>query len=251
MFKRLRHDYKKSVIIGGFRHTVESPRYHYPEAELWLQSTSARAWDWVLYDWSRWFDIHDVEPTSYYPGIRLQRPDVLAWYHKQGNERPIYLLSRVQEIIGSQAYPIDIIMEEFGLEGAQHFGCQYDYMGALALHEKFERWILYGAGQPYTEDREGPGAAHWFKHHKSFLYWLRLAKSRGVDIVFDTPESNMFTDEMIDDTEKWPTPEPLKARYGYDMSVDAEFWLRWKDEQNTDHPFAHSYDNKLPADNKP
>lgn len=42
-----------SVILGGYRHTVESPRYHFPDAELWLQSTSARAWDWILYEIGR------------------------------------------------------------------------------------------------------------------------------------------------------------------------------------------------------
>ena len=239
-YKRIRFDYKKSVIIGGFRHTVESPRYHYPEAELWLQSTSARAWNWVLYDWSRWFDIHEVEPTSYYPGIRMQRPDVLAWYHQQGNERPIYMISKVREIIGSERYPIEMVEQEFGIEGVQQLGCQYDFMGAIALHEKFERWILYGAGQPYCEDREGEQAMHWLKHHKSFIYWLRLARKRGVDIVFDTPESNMFTDEMIDDEQKYPMPVPLKARYGYDMQVDSEFWLKWKDGPNDEHPFSNA-----------
>jgi hypothetical protein len=252
MYRRLRDDIKKSVIMGGFRHTVESPRYHYPEAELWLQSTSARAWQWNLYDWSRWFDIHEVDPTSYYPGIRLQRPDVLAWYYLQGSERPIYMISKVREIIGSRKYPINTIMAEFGEEGTQHLGCQADYMGALALHEKFERWILYGMGQPYTEDREGPKAASWFKRHGTFLYWLRLAKSRGVDIVLDTPETNMFNYEMIDNEEKWPTPGPLKARYGYDMSVDSEYWLKWKDEINDEHPFAADYDILDPnTDTKP
>lgn len=211
----------KAVILGGFRHTVESPRYHYPHAELWLQSTSARAWDWVIYDWSRWFDIHTVEPQSFYPGIRLMRPDVLAWYHKQGSERPIYMTERCREIIGSQAYPIERITAQFG---AQYFGCQLDYMGALALHEGFDQWILYGIGQPYVADRGGEKARHWFKHHGTFLYWLRLAQARGVEIILDTPASNMFTPEMIADTEAWPTPPPRTWRYGYDMGVERNLY---------------------------
>ena len=232
-YKRLVFDVKKSVIIGGFRHTVESPRYHYPEAELWLQSTRARAWDWQIYDWSRWFDIHDIDPQAFYPGIRMQRPDVLAWYLKQGSERPIYLTRRVPEIIGSREYPIDRLTEKFP-EGVKYLGCQLDYMGMLALDEEFERWILYGVGQPYTEDRAGARAKHWFKHHGTFLYWLRLAKSRGVDIVLDTPESNMFTHEMIADEANWPTPPPNPARYGYDMGVDR---LSLYEQQAAEYPF--------------
>ena len=207
----------KAVIMGGFRHTVESPRMHYPDAELWLQSTSARAWDFNIHDWSRWFDVHAIRPDSYYPGIRIMRPDVLHWYHKQGSERPIYFTEQYAEILASRAYPIKKITAAFGLG---HFGCQLDYMGALALLEGFDRWILYGIGQPYVIDRDGDQARHYFKHHGHFLYWLRLATARGVEIVFDTPASNLVTAEMIADEERYPTPELCPLRYGYDMGIE-------------------------------
>lgn len=210
---------KKAVIIGGFRHTVESPRYHYPHAELWLQSTSARAWDWIIYDWSRWFDIHAIDPQTFYPGIRLMRPDVLAWYYKQGSERPIYFTEHHPTILASRAYPIERITGQFGVG---YFGCQLDYMGAMALDEGFDQWILYGVGQPYVADRTSARARHWFKHHGTFLYWLRLAKSRGVDIVLDTPASNMFSLQMIADEAQYPTPPPSELRYGYDMGLPHE-----------------------------
>ena len=206
-----------SVIIGGYRHTVESPRYHFPDAELWLQSTSARAWDWILYDWSRWFDIHTIEPQSFYPGIKAMRPDVLAWYHKQGRERPIYMTTQYPQIIASRAYPIERITQQFG---AGYFGCQLDYMAALALEEGFDRWILYGVGQPYCLERTSEAAQKWWHYHGTFLYWLRLANRRGVEILFDTPASNLITPGMILDTEQYPTPTPLTYRYGYDMNVE-------------------------------
>jgi len=209
----------KSVIIGGFRHTVESPRYHYPHAELWLQSTSARAWDWILYDWSRWFDIHTIGPQSHYPGIRAMRPDVLNWYYKQGAERPIYFTEKYPDIIASRAYPIERITEKYG---ASYFGCQLDYMAAMALDEGFGRWILYGVGQLYVADRDGDRAKKWMQHHGTFLYWLRLAQKLGVEIVLDTPASNLITLEMVADDEQFPTPEPRQARYGYDMGLPIE-----------------------------
>lgn len=207
----------KAVIICGYRHTVESPRFHHPYAELWLQSTSARAWDWILYDWSRWFDIHTIEPQSFYPGIQAMRPDVLRWYHLQGTERPIYFTKKYKHILASRAYPIDEITAEFG---GGYFGCQLDYMAALALKEGFDRWILYGIGQPYCKDRDGARAQHWMKHHGTFLYWLRLAMKRGVEIIYDTPDSNLVTPEMIADEERYPTPAPNPRRYGYDMQVE-------------------------------
>lgn len=206
----------KAVIMGGYRHTVESPRKHCPPAELWLQSTSARAWNWGIHDWSRWFDLHTVGPQSFYPGIRNQRPDVLDWYMRQGSERPIYLTERHPDIIGSVAYPIDAI--ETALDAKGRFGCQLDYMAALALHEQFDVWILYGIGQPYAKDREGKHAHHYFTHHGQFpFYWLRRAIKAGVTLVFDTPESNLITMDMIRDEEKYPTPPLREGRYGYDM----------------------------------
>lgn len=216
--------------MGGYRHTVESPRYHFPEAELWLQSTSARAWDWIIFDWSRWFDVHTVEPQSFYPGIKIMRPDVLSWYYKQGSERPIYMTEKHPHILASRAFPIERITEKFG---ADYFGCQLDYMAAMALDEGFDRWILYGIGQPYCNERDGEAAKRWWLHHGTFLYWLRKANKLGVEILFDTPASNLITPQMVLDEETYPTPPPLESRYGYDMNVLIE-------QQVLDTQFAES-----------
>lgn len=205
----------KSVIFGGYRHTIESPRKHYPEAELWGQSTSARSWDWSLYDWSRWFDIHTVGPQAYYAGIRMQRPDVLAWYMKQGRERPIYMCETHPDIMGSVAYPVEAMEARFG---TGRFGCQLDYMAALALSEGFDRWILYGVGQPYVNERDSERARKWFGFHKTFIWWMRLALDRGVEIRLDGP--NMFTSDVVSDPSI--VLNPHNGRYGYDMGVDVE-----------------------------
>jgi hypothetical protein len=122
-------------------------------------------------------------------------------------------------IIASQAYPIEAITAQFG---AGYFGCQLDYMAALALSEGFDRWILYGIGQPYCRDRTSEAAQKWWSHHGTFLYWLREANRRGVELIFDTRESNLITPEMIFDVEGHPTPQPLPYRYGYDMGVERD-----------------------------
>jgi hypothetical protein len=208
-----------SVIFTGYRHTIESPRTHAPEAELWGQSTSIRNWDWSLYDWSRWFDIHTVGPQAHYPGIFVQRPDVFGWYTRQGNERPIYMCETHPSIMGSVAYPR---AEMEALFGAGRFGCQLDFMAALALAEGFGRWILYGVGQPYVAEPESSKAAKWLKAHRSFLWWMRLARSRGVEIVFDGP--NMFTPELFGNEPV--REEPMAGAYGYDMRSDFEHYTQ-------------------------
>lgn len=203
------------MIFGGYRHTVETPRSHYPDAEYWGQSTSIRNWDWQLFDWSRWFDIHTVGHQTYYPGIQLQRPDVLAWYYKQGPERPIYMVDREPAIPASVPYPIAEIEAEFG---KGRFGCQLDYMAALAMRERFERVILYGVGQPYVTEPNSEKARKWFKFHGTFLYWLGRMEDRGIEIVYDGP--NMFA--------------PMGGRYGYDMSATLE---QYKFAETDGHPF--------------
>lgn len=189
---------KKSVILLGYRHTLESPRTKFPEAELWGQSNAIPNWDWALYDWSRWFDVHTEYPQADYAGIRMLRPEILAWYQKQGPERPIYFAGHIPSVRASTPYPIEEIVAAFG-DG--YFGCQLDYMMALALYEKFERIIFYGCGQPYVDQPESDQAKHWLWHHKTVYYWMGRAVQRGVQLTFDGPCMNA----------------PRPTRYGYDM----------------------------------
>lgn len=195
----------KSVIFQGYRHTVESPRKHFPDAELWGQSNSIRSWDFSLHDWSRWFDVHTVEFQPGYPGIRMLRPDILEWYGRQGSERPIYFAGEAPAaIIGAVPYPIAAMEAEFG---KGRFGCQLDYMFALALSEKFERIILYGNGAPYVgKPSNDPALRKWFMRHASALWWIGKAEERGIEIVYDGP----------------CLYRPFDGNYGYDMGLGAE-----------------------------
>jgi hypothetical protein len=189
---------KKSVIIGCYRHTIESPRLHFPGAELWMQSNAIRNWDFALHDWSRWFDVHTEGPQAGYAGIRLLRPDILGWYEKQGPERPIYFTDHIPSVRASTVYPLAEMKARFG---GGRFGCQLDYMMALALSEGFERIIFYGNGAPYVDDPSSDKARKYITRHCSVLYWIGRAEATGVEVVFDGP--SMF--------------RPFDGDYGYDM----------------------------------
>lgn len=191
----------KSVIFAGYRHTVESPRKHYPEAELWAQSNSIRSWDFSLHDWSRWFDVHNIEFQPGYAGIRMLRPDILEWYGRQGSERPIYFATSdpIPGILGARPYPLAEMEARFG---KGRFGCQLDYMFALALAEGFERIILYGNGAPYVNDQNSPVARKWYQRHASALWWIGKAETMGVEMVYDGP----------------CLYRPFDGNYGYDMT---------------------------------
>ena len=189
---------QKSVILLGYRHTIPSPRTRYPEAELWGQSNAIPDWDWMLFDWSRWFDVHTEYPQGAYVGIRLARPAILDWYAKQGPERPIYFAHHLPSVRASTLYPIEAIEARFG---TGRFGCQLDYMLALALYEGFQRIIFYGCGQPYVAAPESDQAKHWLFHHHTIWYWMGRAEASGVELIFDGPCMNA----------------PRTTRYGYEM----------------------------------
>lgn len=184
----------------------------------------------MLYDWSRWFDLHTIGPQSHYPGIQVQRSDVLEWYCKQGPERPIYLIAAHPWVRASVTYPRDLVKEAIQ-ESAGRFGCQLDYMAALALAEGFDRWILYGVGQPYVSDPTSKKAETWVRKHGSFLWWLQRARERGVEIVFDGP--NLFHPDVRGGD---PIPAPYDGDYGYDMQSDQDF-AQIKSEQRDGFSF--------------
>ena len=90
--------------------------------------------------------------------------------------------------------------------GKGRFGCQLDFMFALALHEKFTRIILYGNGQPYVNDQNSPAARKWYQRHASALWWMGKAEERGIEIVYDGP----------------CLYRPFDGNYGYDMGLGAQ-----------------------------
>ena len=74
-------DGKKTVIIHGKRVTASSPRQRWPEAELWgVTRCNVIFWHESLKDWTRWFDVHPVDPTDYHKGIKAKRPEAWKWY---------------------------------------------------------------------------------------------------------------------------------------------------------------------------
>lgn len=140
---------------------------------------------------------------------------MLNWYIQQGPERPIYMVQREPLVRASTAYPRAAMEAAFG---PGRFGCQLDYMAALALAEEFDHWILYGIGQPYVADPYGAAAEQWVRLHRTFLWWLRLARARDVQLTWAGP--NMFRPDIRGGDA--PPETPLIAAYGYDMGSDLD-----------------------------
>ena len=100
----------KTVIILGKRLQPGSPRERWPEAELWGITHSNHKYKRFppIEDWTSWWDLHPVEPTPVYRGIKAMRPATYHWYQQlpgfgTTGYRPLWLLERDTSIPASEA----------------------------------------------------------------------------------------------------------------------------------------------------
>lgn len=73
----------RTVILLGKRKQPGSPREMWPTAELWGTTNSNQKYakkHGMVTDWTAWWDLHPVNPTSFYAGIKARRMDAYQWY---------------------------------------------------------------------------------------------------------------------------------------------------------------------------
>jgi len=170
-------DGKKTVIITGKKVTSRTPTQRWPGAELWgVTRCNVLYWHESLTDWTRWFDIHPVEPTDYHRGIRAKRPEAWEWYTRQDTTRPIYLLEPHPEVPASVAFPRERV--QTALQSTR-FTVSVDWMIGLAICEGFQRIVLNGIGTRFEPDFQFA--------HQGILYWIGFAEGRGVEVVIEGP----------------------------------------------------------------
>lgn len=198
----------KTVIIHGVRISKDftSPRAGREHAELWgLTRCNQKYWAGKLGDWTRWFDLHPLESTGEWQGIKERRPQAWDWYRAQTKGRPIYMATRHPQIAASVKFDLARVQTGFalmenldrGVEPCRQFTCMLDYVIALALLEGFRRIILNGIG--FATD-----AGHQYVH-RGILYWIGLARGRGVEVLVDAPSVYLM-----------PTEIYAYQRFGYD-----------------------------------
>lgn len=184
----------KSVIFLGKRTTSGSPRKLWPDAELWGTTHSNQRYarqHGVIDDWSSWWDLHPLNSTSFYKGIKHKRPATYKWYLTlpgpgDPKYRPLWLLDDCMEekppIRAAVVFPWRSILEAFppapGEKGSW-FTCQVDWMFAAALVHGYEHIILHGHG--VSRDPQHMIA------HRGILHWVTLARERGVKVTIVAP----------------------------------------------------------------
>lgn len=178
----------RTVIFLGKRRGSGSPREKWPEAELWGTTHSNQKYrkHGMIEDWTAWWDLHPVNPTSFYQGIKAKRPATYAWYQSlpgpgEPNHRPVWMLEKDPSIPASVVFPWKFVLEQFPIDGeaGSWMTCQVDWMAAYAILERYEHIILHGHGV----SRE---PAHMVAH-RGILYWIAVARERGIKVTIVPP----------------------------------------------------------------
>ena len=165
---------QKKVAIVGFSGTRDMAPYNDETWEIWSVNNLYK----FIPRTDRIFEMHDREDLE-------QRES-----HGQAGEShieflkqcpiPVYMQKKHEDIPNSIAYPIDEMVERFGiprLKGNQkdaYFTNSISYMIALAIIEKFDVMHIYGVdmavGTEYSEQRP------------SCEYYIGIAKGLGMEI---------------------------------------------------------------------
>lgn len=143
-----------------------------PGAERWILGATYQ--EHLGTPYTRVFDVHPVERTDWYRGIRAIRPDAWAWYGQQ--DRPVYLVDTHPDIPMSVAYPRQELAI-FGVRGACALSSSIDHMMALALLEGFEQIRLEGIRMASPEE--------WVTQRECLAYWIGRADAMGVEVDTD------------------------------------------------------------------
>jgi len=145
----------------------------------------------MITDWSSWWDLHPLNPTPFYRGIKAKRPNTYSWYRTlpgpgDPGYRPLFLLDDcLQEkppIPAAVVFQWRRVLEAFPPapgENGSWLTCQVDWMFGHAILEGYEHIILHGHGVSMEP-------AHMVAH-RGVMHWVTLARERGIRVTIVPP----------------------------------------------------------------
>lgn len=194
---------RKKVAIVGFASTsrLKAP-YADQSWEIWAMNQLYR----FIPRATRWWELHPHEGPHSYMADQVPGTDYMKWLREL--PIPVYMVSQHPQIPNSVEYPLQRMIDEFGLEdvrtdmkGKGYFHSTVDYMIALAISEGFEEIGVWGIDMIHDTE--------WGYQKPSGSFWLGLARGRGIKITIPV-ESALLNNEGY--------------RYGYDPLPKDE-WL--------------------------
>lgn len=182
-----------TVALVGFAENTRDLSRQSSADEFW---TLNRSW---YFDWKidRLFEMHTLEYLSD-PNNADTRGSQDKGYKshwdwlQEPHDFPIYCLEAYPEIPGSVKYPLDEVMADVfcntyrGEERLTLFASTFDYMVALAIHERVKRIEVYGFEM-------ATGTEYQYQQNSGNLL-MGIAAGRGIEVVI--PEESVLIPRM-------------------------------------------------------
>jgi hypothetical protein len=159
----------KKLAIVGTAETWKETQFNNEEFEIWALNDMFMMIPYA----DRWFEMHTrkvIEECKTRGGDQ----NYLEWFQKASI--PIYMQEKHDDIPNSIKYPLDEMIERFGV---RYFNSTVDYEIALALSEGYKEIHVNGVNM--AVDKE------YGEQRPSCEFWLGVAKGMGVKLVL--PES--------------------------------------------------------------
>ena len=175
-------------IYGSAGNTRESPKDLPLGVEVWLcnsVTTNKLRCPHTLTQWTRWFNFHS---RAHMVGTY---PSAYSYYQTKAEGKPIYLLKAQPDVPTSVAFPRENIQAFFATAKGpnRYFTCSVCWLLAFAIFEGFERIEMWGFELRDTK----PGSAFAWER-PCVAYWIKMAKDRGVDIVYQAAIERLYAD---------------------------------------------------------
>jgi len=182
-----------NVAIVGFAENTRELHRKAKVDEIWSLN---RCWE---LDWNvdRIFEMHALDyisdPNNADTKASLKKGSLTHWEWLQNNRNiPIITLEKYSEIPYSVAYPLnDVIADVYGdmyrgRERMKLFASTFDYMVAMAIHEKVDRIEIYGFEMM-------TGTEYQYQQNSGNLL-MGIAAGRGIEVVI--PEESVLIPRM-------------------------------------------------------
>ncbi len=164
----------KKVAIVGFAGTKDMAPYNDPECEIWSVNNLYK----FIPRTDRIFQLHLLE------SLKKDHHGIPAEEHMEflrSTQIPVYMQDHYEEIPASVRFPVEKLIEEFGILRADdmrtkdaYFTNSISFMIALAIYEGFTDIGIYGVDMAV--------AIEYHEQRPSCEYYIGIAKGRGINI---------------------------------------------------------------------
>lgn len=201
---------RKKVAIVGFASSTRLKAPYGDQAwEIWGENQLYR----FVPRATRWFEMHPHEGPYSYLADMVPGTDYPKWLRE--SPIPVYMVSHRPEFPNSIGYPLQQMIEEFGLADMRpdaavkgYFHSTVDYMLALAISEGFEEIGVWGVDMSHDTEYE--------RQKPSGSFWLGVARGRGIKVTLPVESALLKNDGYAYGYDPLPTNlilEGLNARH--------------------------------------